>query len=192
MSGRVEIILGCMFSGKSTELIRRVSRYNAINFSTLIVNSMLDTRCGNDVITTHSNESKKAVKVERLMQITEEPNFNKIKVFGIDEAQFFPDLVDFVKYAERFHKIIIIAGLDGDFNREPFGQILNCIPLCDEVVKLTAMDMYDNDAQPAVFSKRLVKDGNQVKIGDKGEYIAVSRKNYLDLGNTFFDEETFI
>ena len=76
--------------------------------------------------------------------------------------------------------IIIIAGLDGDSNREPFGQILECIPLCDEVVKLNAMDMVSNDGTPAIFTKRIVPDESQICIGAKGDYIAVSRVNYLN------------
>jgi len=179
MSGRTEIILGCMFSGKSSELIRRVGRYTAVNIPSIVINSILDSRCGDDMIQTHSNHTHKAVKVDNLMSITEDRLFVNSKVIGIDEAQFFPDLVEFVEYAEKYNKIVIIAGLDGDFNRKPFGQILNCIPLCDEVVKLTAMDMISNDGTPAIFSKRIVDDNSQIKIGAKGEYIAVSRKNYL-------------
>jgi thymidine kinase len=179
MSGRIEIILGCMFSGKSSELLRRISRYNAVKIPTLIINSMLDSRCNDNMIKTHSNQTHNAIKVDKLMSITEDPEFFKIRVIGIDEAQFFPDLVEFVKFAEKYDKIVIIAGLDGDSNREPFGQILNCIPLCDEVIKLTAMDMISNDASPAIFSKRIIDDTDQIHIGAAGEYVAVSRKNYL-------------
>ena len=179
MSGRIEIILGCMFSGKSSELLRRVSRYKAVNIPTVIINSMLDSRCEDNMIKTHSNQTHKAIKIDKLMSFTEDPDFLKMKVIGIDEAQFFPDLIEFVKFAEKYDKIVIIAGLDGDSNREPFGQILNCIPLCDEVVKLTAMDMISNDASPAIFSKRIVNDSDQIHIGSIGEYVAVSRKNYF-------------
>ena len=100
-------------------------------------------------------------------------------VIGIDEAQFFPDLLEFIKQTERDNKIIIIAGLDGDSNRKPFGQILDCIPLCDEVTKLTAMDMILKDGTPAIFTKRLVDNSDQICVGAKNEYAAVSRMNYL-------------
>lgn len=183
MSGRIEIILGCMFSGKSTELMRRISSYNAVDIPTLIMNSMLDTRCEDNMMKTHSDQTHNAVKVDRLMTITEDPNFFKLQVIGIDEAQFFPDLVEFVLFAEKYNKTVIIAGLDGDSNRKPFGQILECIPLCDSVVKLTAMDMVSKDATPAIFSKRIVDESDQIHIGSKGEYVAVSRKNYLEKYN---------
>ena len=61
MSGRIEIILGCMFSGKSTELIRRLSRYDAVGITTLLINSELDSRTGKSV-KTHTNIEKKAIK----------------------------------------------------------------------------------------------------------------------------------
>jgi thymidine kinase len=179
MSGRVEIILGCMFSGKSTELMRRISSYNAVGIPTLIMNSMLDTRSNDNMMKTHSEQTHNAMKVERLMDITDDPNFFKLQVIGIDEAQFFPDLIEFVLFAEKYNKTVIIAGLDGDSNRKPFGQILECIPLCDSVVKLTAMDMVSKDATPAIFSRRIVDEVDQIHIGSKGEYVAVSRTNYL-------------
>jgi len=180
MSGRIEIILGCMFSGKSTELMRRISSYTAVDIPTLVLNSMLDTRCEDNMIKTHSQQTHSAIKVDRLMNIIDDPIFYKLEVIGIDEAQFFPDLVEFVLFAEKYNKTIIIAGLDGDSNRKPFGQILECIPLCDSVVKLTAMDMVSKDATPAIFSKRIVAENDQIHIGSKGEYVAVSRKNYLE------------
>ena len=77
--------------------------------------------------------------------------YEKATVIGIDEAQFFPDLRTFVLRAEVDHKILILAGLDGDSERRPFGQILDCIPLCDTVTKLTAMDMVDKDGTPALL-----------------------------------------
>ena len=100
-------------------------------------------------------------------------------VIGIDESQFFDDLVEFVIAVEKLSKIVIIAGLDGDSDRKPFGQILQCIPLCDTVVKLTALDMVKNDGTSAIFSKRIKQIQGQVLVGDQDSYIAVSRENYL-------------
>ena len=100
-------------------------------------------------------------------------------IIGIDEAQFFDDLIQFVIYIESLHKTVIIAGLDGDSDRKPFGQILNCIPLCDEVVKLTALDMISNDGTKAIFSKRLKTKEKVIAVGGKESYVAVSRENYF-------------
>jgi len=167
-----------MFSGKSTELLRRLSRYDAIHTPTLLINSSLDTRTGKSV-KTHQNIVKDATKTNNLMDIIDTPEYRKCLVIGIDEAQFFPDLVKFVRYSER-DKTIIIAGLDGDSERRPFGQILNCIPLCDDVIKLTAMDMMSNDGTPGIFSKRISNETrDQILVGHENKYISVSRKNYF-------------
>jgi thymidine kinase len=178
MSTKVEIIVGCMFSGKTTELIRRISRYEAVEMNTLIINSDLDTRTG-DSVKTHNNCLREAVKTSKLMDIVHTDSYQNATIIGIDEAQFFPDLEEFVIYSET-NKTIIIAGLDGDSNRKPFGQILQCIPLCDTIIKLTAMDMISKDGQDAIFTKRIVSDDSeQISIGAMDKYIAVSRENYL-------------
>ena len=95
-------------------------------------------------------------------------------------AQFFDDLVEFVIAIERLNKIVIIAGLDGDSDRKPFGKILECIPLCDSVVKLTALDMIKKDGTPAIFSKRISNSKDQVLIGNQDSYMAASRSSYLN------------
>ena len=178
MNPRVEIILGSMYSGKSTELIRRLSRYDAIGKQTLLINHDYDTRTGKSV-KTHSNITKDAIKTDRLMNLVCSPEYENRYVIGIDEAQFFPDLLEFVKYSEM-NKIIIMSGLDGDYNRKPFGQILECIPLCDSVVKLTAMDMISKDGTPGIFTKRISKNDGQILIGANDHYISVSRQNYFN------------
>ena len=175
---RVEVILGCMFSGKSTELLRRTNRYRAIGKKILLINHTYDSRT-DESIQTHSNIKQTAIKTDTLSSILKLKAFEDCNVIGIDEAQFFPDLLDFVKKAELMNKIIIVAGLDGDYKREPIGQILQVIPLCDEVVKLNAMDMIDKDGSPGIFSKRIVDGEGQVLVGANESYAAVSRINYF-------------
>jgi thymidine kinase len=174
---KVEIILGPMFSGKSTELIRRTSRLEAIGKNIVYINHVYDTRT-DDYIQTHSNTKKLAKKLANLVDLADD-ELRNAEVIAIDEAQFFGDLYSFVLYCEKHNKHVIIAGLDGDYNRKQFGQILECIPLCDSVVKLTAMDMIDKDGTEAIFSKRITNSENTVEIGAADKYVAVSRKNYL-------------
>lgn len=183
---RIEIILGPMFSGKSTELIRRCSRLSAIGKNVLYINHTYDTRT-DDAIQTHSAHKQTALKMSALKDIPID-EYTKADVIGIDEAQFFPDLYAFVLECEKDEKTVILSGLDGDSNRQPFGQILECIPLCDSVVKLTSMDMISRDGTEAVFSMRMCKNvtytpdsqvPDQVCIGAQDKYVAVSRENYL-------------
>jgi len=162
----VHIILGCMYSGKSTELRRRISRYEAVDIETLTVTSTLDTRGG----------KRPANRVNFLRELLDTPELRAAKVVGIDEAQFFPDLLDFVREMEH-KKTLIIAGLDGDSNREPFGQILLCIPLCDSVVKLTALDQNGSEA---IFTYRKTEDSDQIHTVNS-DYIPVSRKSWKKL-----------
>ena len=137
---KIEIIIGCMYSGKSEELMRRIRRFQAIDIPCMIINSSLDTRT-DESVKSHSNLKLSAIKTKNLLSILKNPEFNRVKVIGIDESQFFKDLYDFVLKCEELGKSVIISGLDGDSDRKPFGQILNCIPLCDNVIKLKAFDM---------------------------------------------------
>lgn len=160
-----------MFSGKSSELIRRLSRFQSIGVHTMLVTSTLDTR----EYTTHDGRKLSTLRVSTLRELLDMREYKQAAVVGIDEAQFFPDLLEFVKQTERKNKTVIIAGLDGDSNREPFGQILLCIPLCDEVVKLTALD---SSGSPAIFTRKK-QSSARIHIGGAETYEAVSRKTWI-------------
>ena len=173
---RIEIILGCMYSGKSTELIRRCRRYQAIDKKVLLINHAFDTRTTNKV-QTHNKMTMDAYKTNRLMDNIDA--YKDCDIIGIDEAQFFEDLFEFIQYIDKENnKIVILAGLDGDSNREPFGDLLRCIPYCDDVVKLSAMDMVDKDGSLGIFTKRIVDNTDTILVGAQDCFIAVSRKNY--------------
>ena len=180
MNTRIEIILGCMYSGKSTELLRRVNRYESIGKNVMLINHNNDIRTDNSV-STHTNYKKPATKTNSLLSLTNSTQFLKADVIGIDEAQFFTDLYQFIIQIEKYNKIIIVAGLDGDYQRKPIGQILEIIPLCDSVVKLTALDMESKDGSLGIFTKRLVNNDQQILVGSVDTYMAVSRNNYLKL-----------
>ena len=94
-------------------------------------------------------------------------------VIGIDEGQFFPDLVDFCDEMANAGKIVIVAALDGDFRRKPFGSVLELVPLAESVTKLTAV--CTSCFGTASFSKRIVNDTAVECIGGADKYIAVCR-----------------
>ena len=180
----IQIIIGPMYSGKSTELIRRCNNYEAINQKVLVLNHSLDTRCEQNLVQTHSKTTKIAVKTNSLIDYFKKNKdiFESYKVVAIDEAQFFEDLYDFVLLIEKNDIVIVIAGLDGDCFRKPFGQILECIPLADEVTKLHAMCMMKKDGTRASFTKRLASvepQSGQIDIGAQDKYLAVCRSAYL-------------
>jgi thymidine kinase len=178
-SCNLQLIIGSMYSGKSTELFRRISRFQAIGKKVLVINSSDDTRTDNS-IKTHNNVKLDALKLDKLLPLIEFQEYHEAEVIGIDEAQFFDDLYNFILEIEKTNKIVIISGLDGDFQRKPFGQVLDIIPLCDSVIKLNSLCMYKKDGSAASFTKRINNDSEQQKlVGAKDSYISVSRQGYF-------------
>jgi len=175
---RLELIIGPMFSGKSTELIRRVSCCEAIGKKSLLINHTFDIRTEN-FVKTHGNQKKKAIKTNKLMKLITLPEFEKAQIIGIDEAQFFPDLTEFILSIEHLPKRVYVAGLDGDYQRKPIGQILECIPLCDTIDRLTGLDMFSKDGTKGLFTKRLINSTKSVVIGEADKYMTVNRTNYF-------------
>ena len=105
---------------------------------------------------------------------------NKIgpsEVILINEGQFFEDLYDVVIDMLRFNKRVYVCGLDSDFERKKFGQILDLIPLCDKVNKLTSLCSQCKDGTPGIFSMRLTNETEQTIVGSDS-YIPVCRKCY--------------
>ena len=180
-TGKIEIIVGCMFSGKSSELIKIINRYRVLNKKILIVNHTIDKRYNENSITTHNQISEDCISIDSLTLLKKTPIYNYLEseVIVIEEAQFFNDLYEFVKYAADIdNKIIIVAGLDGDSNREPFGDILKLIPISDTIIKLSALCILCKDGTVANFSKRIIDNKDQICVGSN-EFIPVCRYHYL-------------
>ena len=126
-----------------------------------------------------------SISLEKLADLDEDV-YKITEAFIVDEGQFLPDLYSFVKRCKADGKSVFISGLDGDFNRNPFGEVLNCIPLCDKVTKFNALCMIKNDGTPALFSMlvadpSLLKDGN--KLAGDSQFLSVCREEYLRFMN---------
>ena len=175
----LELVIGPMFSGKSTKLIRKIQLAKSINKKVLVIKPLIETRYGENKLSSHSLEYELCQSSSTLETFSNDvPNYDLIV---IDEGQFFPDLKQYVLlWVDGYGKDVIVGGLDGDSDRKPFGQILNCIPLCDSVVKLTAMDMINKDESDGIFSLRISENTDQVLVGAQDKFLAVSRKNYLE------------
>ncbi len=169
----LKIIMGNMFSGKTTELIRRLKRYKVIGKRILVLNSSLDTRSSDEVLKTHDNSKFECLKVSNL----EDVDYSKVDIVAVDEAQFFSGLKPFVEKVLMDNKTILLAGLDGDYKQEKFGEIIDCIPLADKVFKITAMCMECMDGTHGPFTKRIVDYEGKNLIGGKEMYKAVCRKH---------------
>lgn len=180
----IDVIIGPMFSGKTTELHRRLNICVDAGYKVVYVNSSIDVRADN--LSTHNSTLNKSdkiryIKTDSLMDVVRD--CNEGDVIGIDEAQFFPDLLEFCKeMCETFSKKVIVSGLNGDFKRQPFGKIMDLIPLCDTITKLNPFCMTcrseKNVMRPALFSKRIVKEDDVVLVGGSSQYIPVCRSCY--------------
>ena len=100
------------------------------------------------------------------------------QVILINEGQFFHGLVPFVKEQLSQKKQIYIAGLDGDFQRNVFGDLLQLIPLCDKVEKLASLCGICKNGNPGIFSKRISREMTQMVVGGSDKYIPVCRICY--------------
>lgn len=172
----IQIVVGCMYSGKTSEVIRECKKWNSINGKALCINFSGDNRYGEDEnVYNHDLNFVECVKVCSLSQI-EKKLIIESDLILINEAQFFPDLVEkCVEWCDVHNKKIIVSGLDGDFQRNPFGKILDLIPFADSVKKLNAYCSICKNGTLAPFTKRITNEKEQVVIGSTN-YIAVCRK----------------
>lgn len=182
----LELILGPMFAGKSSAACQILRRNRVIDRPTLVLTSCLDTRYTTEAaIVSHNKESYPATAVQKLTPMLEHEDFLKAKCVLIEEAQFFPDLKEFVLAAVDQHgKDVICVGLDGDSERRPFGQLLELAPYADSFQKLTALCQLCKDGTPAIFTFRkpgeaTAADG-QISVGGSDKYEPVCRRHYLE------------
>jgi thymidine kinase len=175
----LELIIGCMFSGKSTELIRRIRRYQSIGKKVCVINHNADTRTDNKV-QTHYGDNIDSLKYAHLMNFVNVEQSKHFDVVCIDEAQFFHDLyASIIVMVEEYNIKVIVAGLSGDYNLDNFGAIHKLIPYADDIHLCKAYCGNCKDGTVATFTKRLSDGKKQVEIGADDKYMAVCRKCYL-------------
>jgi thymidine kinase len=174
-SGSISIIFGPMFSGKTGEMFRVVRRYTVAKKKCMVVKYSKDTRYAVEEASTHDHFKMPATPAIRLADVREEALL--CDVIGIDEGQFFPDVVEFSEEMANLGKTIIVACLDGSFERKPFGRVVELLALAESVTKLTSVCMVCQ--ANAAFSKRITKDTALEVIGGADMYIAVCRGCYF-------------
>ena len=172
-SGYLEIILGSMYSGKTSRLVEIYKQCQFCNISVIVINHTIDNRYDDNLMSTHDQIKIPCLKTEKLLDLL---NIES-DVILINEGQFFLDLEEFVEKMLVQKKKIYICGLDGDFERKKFGQILNLIPLCDKVTKLTSLCSLCKNGTPGIFSKRITSEKEQTVVGSDN-YIPVCRSCY--------------
>jgi len=183
LSGYLEIILGPMFSGKTSRLIEMYSKfYHLQNCDIKVINHSIDDRYGKEHMTTHDQRKIPCISTDKLNTVVKnikQIQTKKRQIILINEAQFFTDLFESVLEMVDTHKcIVVLCGLDGDFKRNKFGTILDLIPYCDKVEKLHAFCSKCNNINPALFSQRLTEETEQNVVGSSN-YVPLCRDCYL-------------
>lgn len=176
--GRIEVICGSMFSGKTEELIRRLRRAQFARQKIEIYKPTVDTRYSVEKVVSHDRNSISSTVVKSSDEIL--PLLGDTEVVGIDEAQFFDEGI--VKVCDRMADMgirVIVAGLDMDFEGKPFGPMPALCAIAEEVTKVHAICVRCGDL--AYVSHRIVSDKQQVLLGEKGEYEPLCRHCYNKL-----------
>ena len=175
--GYLELWLGPMFSGKTTQLIQIYKKFTYIGKRVVVVNYAADTRYHETLLSTHDQVM---IPCKQAMTLSEAKEAMTLAdVILINEGQFFPDLYETVlDLVERHRKMVYICALDGDFQRNRFGRVLDLIPFCDRVSKLHALCSQCRDGSPALFSHRITREEGQVVIGSDN-YVPLCRSCYV-------------
>ena len=173
-AGRIEVIVGPMFAGKTTEMLRRIDRAELGRRRCIVMKYNKDQRYSVEKVSTHDENMHDAIPCAELM-----PHFNTClayDVVGVDEGQFFPDVVEFSEKLANYGKTVIVAALDGTFQRRPFGHVLELMSKCESITKLTAVCKVTGG--DAAFSKRTVNSNDIELIGGAESYTAASRSAF--------------
>ena len=182
--GRIEVVCGSMFSGKTEELIRRIKRATFARQRVVIFKPQIDTRYSEENVVSHDRNAVGSTPIATASDIIDYLRSHSknsaefdFDVVGIDEAQFFGmELVNVCNTLANNGVRVIIAGLDMDFQGTPFGPIPALCAVADEVAKVHAICV--KCGALAYVSHRLVHDQNQVLIGEQAEYEPLCRECY--------------
>lgn len=176
-AGWIEVICGCMFSGKTEELIRRLNRALIAKQKVEIFKPAIDKRYHEEKIVSHSEREIRSTPVNFANDIL--LLSGDCDVVGIDEAQFFDEaIVDVCNTLANQGKRVIVAGLDMDFEGKPFGPMPYLLAIAEFVTKVHAICAQTGEL--ASFSFRLSQNKSQVMLGEKDVYEARSRSAFVE------------
>ena len=183
--GYLELILGPMFSGKTSTLKKIYDQCMYCNIPIMVINYEADNRyCDASFMSTHYRVMIPCIKGTSILEILEK-NKEKVsesEVILINEGQFFEDIHTVIHLVENLHKRVYICGLDGDFKKNKIGSLLDLIPHCDNVYKLKSLCSECRDGKSGLFSYRITDEIEQVVIGVEN-YKPVCRACFERLSN---------
>ncbi len=172
-TGWIEVIVGCMFSGKTEELIRRLRRAEIAKQKVVVFKPKIDNRYGSDHIVSHSDAKLKSLVVESSHEV--EQLAQDAQVIGIDEGQFFDaGIVDVAERLADQGKRVVIAGLDQDYRGKPFEPMPQLLAVAEYITKTLAICVVCGN--PADRTQRTIASSERVVVGAKDSYEARCRK----------------
>jgi len=172
-TGWIEVITGCMFSGKTEELIRRLRRAQIAKQEVVIFKPHIDNRYSSSHIVSHNEQSLSSARVDNPKYILSLAK--NAQVIGIDEAQFFsPELVGVCEQLAASGKRVIVAGLDQDYRGRPFEPMPHLLAVAEYITKTLAICM--KCGNPADRTQRITKQQELVVVGAQEVYEARCRK----------------
>ena len=149
VNATLNLIIGPMFSGKTTELLRIAKRLSSINLKVLLLNFSEDIRYSTTNMLTHDKEGLPCEFINNFNEV----NYNDYDIICINEGQFFTGLLIFCKEALQKNKTIYVCGLDGDYKQEKFGEMLDLIPLCDTINKFMLFVIFVKMEQQRILQR---------------------------------------
>lgn len=174
-TGWIEVVAGCMFSGKTEELIRRLRRANFAKLKVKIFKPKIDDRYSTSDIVSHSEQALPSTMIENSEEII--PLIKDADIVGIDEAQFFDEnIINVVLQLAQMGKRVIVAGLDMDFRGEPFGPMPTLLAIAEYVTKPKAICVVCGS--PATMTQRITDSKETVDVGATDKYEARCRKHH--------------
>ena len=175
--GWIEVICGCMFSGKTEELIRRLNRALIAGQSVEIFKPTIDSRYSEEYVVSHNKNQIRSTVVDFASDILLQSG--ECDVVGIDEGQFFDDsLIEVANKLANSGKRVIVAGLDMDYEGKPFGPMPNMMAIAEYVTKVHAICAVSG--RLASYSHRVSGDQEQVKLGAQEVYEARNRHYFFN------------
>jgi thymidine kinase len=178
-TGWIEVIAGCMFSGKTEELIRRLRRAMIARQKVIVFKPKIDNRYSEREIVSHSEQSLPSEVVEDASEILELAK--NAQVVGIDEAQFFKmNIIDVVNKLANEGKRVIVAGLDQDYRGQPFEPMPQLLAIAEYITKTHAICVVCGN--PATRTQRKTLSKDRVVVGASDIYEARCRKCHTIYG----------
>jgi thymidine kinase len=183
-NGYLNLIIGPMFSGKSTRLIHYIRKYKTLKFNMIVIKPSIDNRyTESNEICTHNFDKESCISyaTNELGNIFNDSSYTNAKIIIIEEGQFFTSLYEHIKkMTDIDKKIVYVTALNGDSKRELFGDVYKLLPLCDNIEFMQALCIKCSDGTLGVYSKRILNNDNQVCVAGADVYQAVCREHYFN------------